>query len=168
MKVILLQNIERLGKIGDIVTVKEGFARNFLLPQKKAAIATEGNVKLREALNKKKEAEEKKILDAAKVLAEKIGALSLTISAEAGEEEMLFGSVSYDLIARALADEGVSVDKKDVLIDEPIKKLGVFQVTVKVHPEVKTALRVWVVKKEAGNQPPVGDASQPPSEETSR
>jgi len=149
MKVILLQNVERLGKIGDIVNVKEGFARNFLIPQKKAAIATEGNVKLQEALNKKKEAEEKKRLDASKVLAEKIGALSLTISAEAGEEEKLFGSVSNDMISKALADEGIKIDKKEIVLDEPIKKLGVFQVIVKVHPEVKATLRVWVVKKEA-------------------
>lgn len=149
MKVILLQNVDRLGKIGDIVTVKEGFARNFLIPQKKAAIATEGNVKLREALAKKKEAEEKKALEAAKALAEKIGALSLTISAEAGEEEKLFGSVSNDMIAKALADEQIAVDKKDVILEEPIKKLGVFQATVRIHPEVKAVVRVWVVKKEA-------------------
>lgn len=156
MKVILLQTVDRLGKIGDIVTVKEGFARNFLIPQKKAAIATEGNVKLQEALKKKKEAEEKKVLEAAKALAEKIGALSLTISAEAGEEEKLFGSVSNDMIAKALADENIVVDKKDVILDEPIKKLGVFQVTVKLHPEVKAAVRVWVVKKE--EQGPVADS----------
>ena len=148
MKVILLQNVDRLGKIGDIVTVKEGFARNFLIPQKKAAIATEGNVKLREALEKKKAAEEKKALEAAKALAEQMGALSLTISAEAGEEEKLFGSVSNDMIAKALADEKIVVDKKDVILEEPIKKLGVYQVTVRIHPEVKAVVRVWVVKKE--------------------
>jgi large subunit ribosomal protein L9 len=148
MKVILLQNVDRLGKIGDVVVVKAGFARNFLIPQRKATIATEGNVKLQEALKKKKENEEKKILEAAKVLAEKVGALSLTISAEAGEEEKLFGSVSNDMIAKALADEKIVVDKRDIVIEEPIKKLGVFQVTVKIHPEVKASLRVWVVKKE--------------------
>lgn len=149
MKVILLQNVDRLGKIGDLVSVKEGYARNFLIPRKKATIATEGNVKLLEALKKKKAAEELKILAAAKVLAEKISALSLTIAAEAGEEEKLFGSVSNDMIAKALANEGVTVDKKDVVLEEPIKKLGVFQATVKVHPDVKASLRVWVVKKEA-------------------
>ncbi|HPM42948.1 MAG TPA: 50S ribosomal protein L9 [Candidatus Omnitrophota bacterium] len=149
MKVILLQNVDRLGKIGDVVNVKEGFARNFLIPQKKASVATEGNVKLLEALKKKKAVEEKKILDSAKVLAEKIAGMSLTMPAQAGEEEKLFGSISGDMIAKSLADEGVKIDKKDIVIDEPIKKLGVFQVTVKLHPEVKASLRVWVVKQES-------------------
>lgn len=152
MKVILLQNVDRLGKIGDIVNVKEGFARNFLIPQKKASIATDGNVKLQESLKKKKAVEEQKILAAAKALAEKMGGMSLTIHAQSGEEEKLFGSVSNDMIAKALADEGVTVDKKDVILDEPIKKLGVFQVTVKVHPEVKANLRVWVVKQESSEK----------------
>ncbi|MBP7055991.1 MAG: 50S ribosomal protein L9 [Candidatus Omnitrophica bacterium] len=149
MKVILLQNVDRLGKIGDVVNVKEGFARNFLIPQKKASVATEGNVKLLEALKKKKAVEEKKILDAAKSLAEKIAGMSLTMPAQAGEEEKLFGSISADMIAKSLADEGVKIDKKDIVIDEPIKKLGVFQVTVKLHPEVKASLKVWVVKQES-------------------
>lgn len=161
MKVILLENVDRLGKIGDIVNVKEGFARNFLIPQKKATIATEGNVKLQEALKKKKEAEEAKVLAAAKAAAGKIAALSLTISAEAGEEEKLFGSVSADMIAKSLADEGITVDKRDIVIDEPIKKLGVFQVAVKVHPEVKATLRVWVVKKQAEGQAPAAEGEQP-------
>lgn len=153
MKVILLQNVDRLGHIGDVVTVKEGFARNFLIPQKKASVATEGNVKLLEALKKKKVVEEKKIIDQAKVLAEKMGAMSLTMPAQAGEEDKLFGSISNDMIAKALADEGITVDKKDIIIDEPIKKLGIFQVTVKVHPEVKASLRVWVVKQESEEKP---------------
>ncbi len=153
MKVILLQNVDRLGKIGDLVNVKEGFARNFLIPQKKASIATEGNVKLLEALKKKKASEEKKILEAAKALADKIASMSLTIPAQAGEEEKLFGSISGEMIANALANEGVSVDKKVIVIDEPIKKLGVFQVAVKLHPEVKANLRVWVVKQESEDKP---------------
>ena len=149
MKVILLQNVDRLGSIGDVVTVKEGFARNFLIPQKKASIATEGNVKLQEALKKKRAAEEGKIINAAKALAEKMGVMSLTIPAQSGEEEKLFGSVSSDMIAKALAEEGITVDKKNIVIDEPIKKLGIFQVTVKIHPEVKANLRVWVVKEKS-------------------
>jgi len=148
MKVILLQNVDRLGKIGDLVSVKEGYARNFLIPQKKATIATDGNVKLLEALKKKKAAEDAKELALARKLSEKIAALSITISAEAGEEDKLFGSVSNDMIAKALAAEGVDIQKRDVVIDEPIKKLGVFQVAVKLHPEVKASLKVWVVKKE--------------------
>lgn len=149
MKVILLQQVDRLGDIGDVVTVSDGYARNYLLPQKKASLATEGNVKLQEALKKKKEAAEVKRRAEAQTLAEKVGAMSVTISAEAGEEEKLFGSVSTDMIARALTAEGVAVDKRAVILEDPIKKLGVYQVEVKIHPEVKATVRVWVVKKEA-------------------
>ena len=147
MKVILLEAIDKLGKIGDVVTVKEGFARNFLIPQKKARLATAGNMKSLESLKKKEAAETAKQVEAARALANRISSLSLTISAEAGDEEKLFGSVTSDAISDALKDEGITIDKKDVIIEEPIKKLGVYQVTVKVHPEVKASLRLWIVKK---------------------
>lgn len=148
MKVILTENVERLGTIGDVVTVREGFARNFLFPKKLAKEATAGNMKMLDALKKKKAAEEKKTLDAAEALAARITALSLTIAAQAGEEDKLFGSVSSEMIAEALAAETIEVDKRDIVLDEPIKKLGVYQVAVKVHPAVKAELKVWVVKKE--------------------
>lgn len=147
MKVILLEDIDRVGKAGDTVLVKDGFARNFLLPKNKAKEATPGNMKMLEVLKKKQLEEERKKLDAAKALGEKISNLSLTISAQAGEEEKLFGSVSNDTIAGALGEEGITIDKKDIILDEPIKKLGAYQVSVKIHPEVKASLRVWVVKK---------------------
>jgi len=147
MKVILLDAVEKLGKAGDIVTVKEGYARNFLIPKNKAKPATPANMQILEVLKKKALAEEAKQLAEAKAFADKISALSLTISAQAGEEEKLFGSVSNDAIAEALAQEGVTVDKRDIVLDEPIKKLGVYQVSVKVHPEVKANLRIWVVNK---------------------
>lgn len=148
MKVILIENIERLGSIGDVVVVKEGYARNYLLPNKKAKIATAGNMKFLESLKKKRAAEEAKQLEAAKALAGKLESLSITIPAQAGEEEKLFGSVTSDMISVALAAESFAIDKKDIILEEPIKKLGVYQVAVKVHPEVKAALRVWVVNKE--------------------
>jgi len=147
MKVILLEDIDRLGKMGEIVAVKEGYARNFLIPKNKAKPATQGNMKILQAINKKKAAEEAKTLEAAKAVADKISNLSLTIGAQAGEEEKLFGSVSNEMIAEALAEEGINIDKREIVLDEPIKKLGVYQVVVKVHPEVKANLRVWVVKK---------------------
>jgi large subunit ribosomal protein L9 len=147
MKVILLENIDRLGKCGDVVNVKEGFARNFLIPNKKARQATSGNMKALEILKKKESAELAKQVEAARQTANRISNLSLTISAEAGDEEKLFGSVTADAIADALKEEGITVDKKEILIEEPIKKLGVYQVAVKVHPEVKATLRLWIVKK---------------------
>jgi large subunit ribosomal protein L9 len=148
VKVILIENVDRLGNIGDVVTVKAGYARNFLLPQKLAKEASESNVKFLEALKKKRVLEEKKKLDLATVLAEKIAALDISIAAEAGEEDKLFGSVSSEMISEALAANGISIDKKDIILDEPIKKLGVFTVKARIHPEVKATLKISVIKKE--------------------
>ena len=146
MKVILLENIDKLGRIGDVITVKEGYARNFLLPGKKAKEATPGNMKILDELKKKQAEEDAKKLKDAQALASKIGAMSLTINAQAGEEDKLFGSVSSEMISASLSTEGIFVDKKDISIEEPIKKLGVYQVVIKIHPEVKASLKVWVVK----------------------
>ncbi|MBI5124369.1 MAG: 50S ribosomal protein L9, partial [Candidatus Omnitrophica bacterium] len=145
MKVILTQTIDRLGKVGDIVTVKDGYARNYLFPKNVAKEATAGNMKALESLKKKQALEDANRLEAAKAIAEKLGALSITISAKAGEEEKLFGTVTTDMISKALEAEGISIDKKEIVLDEPIKKLGVYQAAVKVHPELKANLRVWIV-----------------------
>jgi large subunit ribosomal protein L9 len=148
MKVILTQTVDRLGKIGDIVNVKDGYARNYLFPKNAAKEATPGNMKILDSLKKKQVLEDAKRLDEAKALAEKIAALSITISAKSGEEEKLFGTVTTEMISAALGNEKVVIDKKDIVLDEPIKKLGVYQVGVKVHPEVKASLRVWIIKEE--------------------
>ena len=147
MKVILLETIDRLGKTGEVLEVKEGYARNYLLPKNKAKPATPGNMKLLDALKAKEAVEAKKKLEDMQALAGKIASLSLTITAEAGEEDKLFGSVSSEMISEALAVEGIKIDKKDIVLDEQIKKLGVYQAAVKLHPEVKASLKVWVVKK---------------------
>jgi len=147
MKVILTQTVDKLGKIGEVVNVKEGYARNYLLPKKVAREATAANMKMLESLQKKQALENAKRLEEAKAFAQKISALSVTISAKAGEEEKLFGTVTTEMISSALGSENVTVDKKDIVLDEPIKKLGVYQVGVKVHPEVKASLRVWIVKE---------------------
>ncbi len=147
MKVILLEDVDRLGRMGEVISVKEGYARNYLIPNKKAKEATAGNMKILDALKKKQAVLDAERLKIVKALAEKITNLSLTISAQAGEEEKLFGSISAEMISEALAAEAINIDKKDIVLDEPIKKLGVYQVTVKIHPEVKATLRVWVVDK---------------------
>lgn len=147
MKVILIENVDRLGSMGDVVAVKEGYARNYLIPRKLAKEATPGNMKTLESILKKKAAEDARVLDEAKKLADRITALSLTIHAQAGEEDKLFGSVSAEIISESLSQEGITVDKRDITIDEPIKKLGVYQVSVKVHTQVKAPLKVWVVNK---------------------
>ena len=147
MKVILTKEIDRLGKAGDCVNVKDGFARNYLFPKNMAKEATPGNIKTLESLKKKQALEDTNKLNEAKALADKIQNLSITISAKAGEEEKLFGAVTTEMISKALEAEGISIDKKDIVVDEPIKKLGVYQVGVKVHPELKASLRIWIVKE---------------------
>lgn len=148
MKAILIQAVDRLGRAGDIVNVKEGYARNYLFPKNIAKEATPGNMKILDSLKKKQALEDAKSLDEAKALAQTITALSITISARSGEEEKLFGTVTTEMISDALKAEKIIIDKKDIILDEPIKKLGVYQIGIKVHPEVKASLRVWVVKEE--------------------
>jgi large subunit ribosomal protein L9 len=147
MKVILTQSIDRLGRACDCVNVKYGYARNYLFPKNLAKEATPGNVKTYESLKKKQAVEDENKLKEAHALSDKIANLSITISAKAGEEEKLFGSVTAEMISKAIGVENISIDKKDIVLDEPIKKLGVYQVCIKLHPEVKTVLRVWIVKE---------------------
>jgi len=147
VKVILISNVDKLGSMGDVLTVKEGYARNYLIPKKMAKEATPGNMRSLESLLKKKAAEEAKVLEAAKKIAEKISALALSILAQAGEEDKLFGSVSSEMISEALLKEGVSIDKRDIVLDEPIKKLGEYLVAVKIHPQVKASLKILVAKE---------------------
>ncbi len=147
MKVILLDNVDRLGKRGEVITVKEGYARNYLIPHNVARPATPGNMKMLETLKKKQALEDARHLADANARAQKLAALSLTINAAAGDEEKLYGSVTSEMIAAALKSEGFDIDKKDILLDEQIKKLGVYQVSVRLHPEVKAVLRVWIVKQ---------------------
>ncbi|MDO8525895.1 MAG: 50S ribosomal protein L9 [Candidatus Omnitrophota bacterium] len=147
MKVILFKTIDKLGNAGDVITVKEGYARNFLIPNNSAKEATPGNMKLLESIRKKQADEDLKELSGARAIAEKLSAISLVISAEAGEEDKLFGSVSSDTIAEALVRENIKIDKRGLILDAPIKKLGLYQVTVKLHPEVKAIFTVSIVKK---------------------
>jgi large subunit ribosomal protein L9 len=147
VNVILLQDVEKLGSMGEELTVKDGFARNYLIPGELAIEATPGALKVLEAKRKKKEREEKKLAEEAAKLAERLKDASVTIEAEAGEEEKLFGSVTADMISESLAAEGLEIDKRKIDLEEPIKKLGVYNVAVKLHPEIKAQVRVWVIKK---------------------
>lgn len=146
MKVILVKDIDKLGKSGQTVKVSDGYARNYLIPQKIALEANKANEKVFLDLKKKAEQKELRAKKEAEELGEKIRGLSCTIVRQAGEEEKLYGSVTNMDIAAALQQEGLHIDKKKVLLDEPIKALGVFYVPIKLHPEVTTELKVWVVK----------------------
>ncbi len=146
MNILLLEDIEHLGKAGDCKNVAVGYARNYLLPQKLAVIESPAAQQAVEARRKLKERGEAKVLSDAEELAQKISSTSLTIVKQVGEEDKLFGSVTTIDIAKALADDGISLDKKQIYLEEPIKALGIYTVQVKVHADVKADLKIWVVK----------------------
>ena len=148
MEVLLKKEVKNLGKQGDIVKVKNGFGRNYLFPKGLAAPATAKNLKVleQEKLTESKRLE--KVKKSAEEVAERLKKISCTIVRHAGEEDKLFGSVTSMDIGDSLRNEGFEIDKKDVLLDEPIKKLGIYQIPVKVHPEITVEVKVWVVKDE--------------------
>lgn len=146
MKVILREDLSRLGKAGDVIEVKNGYARNYLIPRNLAVKAEAGQMKRLEHEKKVLHDKQEKQIKEARALADKISSTSCTISVQVGEEDKLFGSVTALDIVESLSKEGVTVDKKDVYLEEPIKSLGVFTVPVKLKPEVEAKLKVWVVK----------------------
>ena len=148
MLVILRENIENLGRIGDVVKVTDGYARNFLLPRNLVVAADEANVKAIE--HHKKSLEKKRLVakSGAEELAKKVSDFACTISRKVGEHDKLFGSVSTSDIADVLKKAGFSIEKRAIHMDEPIKTLGVHPVTVKLQPDVSTTMKVWVVKEE--------------------
>ncbi|MGO9379719.1 MAG: 50S ribosomal protein L9 [Dissulfurispiraceae bacterium] len=145
MKVILKADVKDLGRIGEVVNVKDGFARNYLVPQGLAAEASTKNVKALEHEKRKIQEMARKVKTGAAGLAEKIAAAKVTIKAKSGEEDKLFGSVTSMDIAEALKAEGIEVDKKKIHLDEPIKRLGEYTVSIKLHSEVSAQLNVQVV-----------------------
>ncbi|UCF30295.1 MAG: 50S ribosomal protein L9 [bacterium] len=148
MKVILLEDVDNLGSMGDTIEVKKGFARNFLIPQKLAVAATSKNLRAQEHHVKIIEGKKAKAVSDAQSLAEKIGSASLTFSRKAGETGRLFGSVTNMDIAEALDQNDIQVDRREILLEEAIKELGEFEVPVKVHRDVSAVLKVIVVKEE--------------------
>ena len=147
MKVILQVDVHSLGREGEVVEVKDGFARNFLLPHKKAVEATPLNLKRLEEESQHHQEKTSKTKKQAEILAQKLEAVSCTLSRQAGETEKLFGSVTPMDIEKYLKEEGFEIDRKKILLKEPIKSLGVYSVPLKLHPEVTTHLKVWVVKE---------------------
>ncbi|MDH4163518.1 MAG: 50S ribosomal protein L9 [Nitrospirota bacterium] len=148
MQVILREEIEKLGKIGDLVKVKDGFGRNYLIPTKKAIEATPKNVNAMNHAKKMVSDRLRKLKKEAAADAENIKALSITIKAKVGEEGKLFGSVTSMDIAEAAAAQGVKIEKRKIVLEEPIKRLGEFTVAVKLHSDVTADLKVTVVAAE--------------------
>jgi large subunit ribosomal protein L9 len=147
VEIILLESVSNLGKRGDTVRVKPGYARNYLFPRKMAVMANNAN--------KRSFAEEEKVrsrrdvveMRSAKEQASKLADVSCTITVKVGEDDKLYGSVSSADIAKEMENQGFRIDKRHVLLEEPIKKIGVYTVDVRLHREVVVPIRVWVVKQ---------------------
>ena len=146
MEVVLLEDIPNLGQATDLIKVADGFGRNYLLPQKKALKATPKNIKLAKLKKARLEKIRLKEKKEAEKLAKKIESISCTISKQVGEEDKLFGSVTSIDIEKALKNEKIEIDRKNIILPEPIKSIGIYTVPIKLHHEVTAQLKVWVVK----------------------
>ena len=147
MEIILRQAVENLGKTGDVVKVKSGYARNYLLPHGLAYEATPGNLKRIQQERDRLEAAENERRTAAQTYAERLEQVSLTFSARVGEEGKLFGSVTNADIQAQLEAQGFHVERRQIDLHEPIKALGVYRVPIRLHADVRPEVRVWVIKQ---------------------
>ena len=147
MKLILREDVENLGKLGEIVEVAGGYGRNYLLPRGLAVKASTKNLKEQEHQKKLIQARMDRQKKDAQEMAGSLDSVSCTISRKTGEDEKLYGSVTSRDIEEALREEGVSIDRKLILLEEPLKKLGVYTVPVKLHADVTGSIKVWVVKE---------------------
>lgn len=148
MKVILRQDITSLGKAGEAVEVKSGYGRNFLIPRNMAVVATKGNIRAIDEIKSQNELREKKQRVEAVRLKDKLEKMSLTCEVLVGEEDKIFGSVTSQNIVDLAAAEGFTIDKRNVVLEEAIKSLGVYTVQVKVEKEITANVKLWVIRKE--------------------
>lgn len=147
MKVILQENVEGLGYLGDLLTVADGYARNYLLPRKMAVVANPRNLKTLEHLQRIATQKSKKELQGLEELAKKIAKVNLTFEVQTGKDDKLFGSVTSKDVAEALAEQGIEIDRRLLQMPQPIKELGAFSIPVKLHRDVIPQVSVSVVKK---------------------
>jgi len=152
MKVILRQNYENLGNIGEIVEVKDGYARNFLIPRQFAYRATPGAMRAIETDKRRYDAQQARLEAEARSQAEKLESVSITIPMRVGEDDRLFGSVTSPMIADELGRQGHEVDRRNIQLSEPIRHLGMYDVHVKLHTNVIATLKVFVVNKDGDGQ----------------
>lgn len=162
MKVILRADVENLGILGDVVTVKPGYGRNYLLPQGLAMLATEANMHTFELERKKLQARMDAQRAEARSLAEKIEALNIVIPMHVGENDKLYGSVTTTMIGDAILAQGVEVDRRRILLDAPIRALGDFEIRVRLHADVVANLQVKVI---SDHQPVEEEAAEAPEAE---
>ena len=147
MKVILTKTLEHVGDAGEIVEVKPGYARNYLLPRELALIANSGNMAVDESVKKQHGAQLAKDKREAEEKAKALSKASVTIAVAVGEEDRIFGSVTNQQIGEQLNEQGFEVDRRTIQLDEPIRALGVYDIPIKLHSEVETTVKVWVVKE---------------------
>lgn len=158
-QIILTAPVGDLGAEGDTIMVADGYARNFLFPKGLALPATAGNLRRIESLRKKREATLVAQLDDAKAAVTKLVKQSYTITAAAGEDGKLYGSVTATDISAALKKEGIDVDRRKIVVEHPIRELGVYDVDVKLHPEVATKVKIWVVGPDGETAPAAKSAA---------
>ncbi len=146
MDVILLKDLEGFGFEGDIVNVKPGFARNYLVPRGLALRASKRNMAVVEEKKHIKKAQENRIEKANKILSEKLTKTTITIEVQVGEEERIFGSVTSQDIQGSLEANGISIDRSTILMEEPIKSLGVYNIPVRITADIEADLKVYIIK----------------------
>jgi|SRR5579883_666262 len=147
MQLILKEDVHNLGRSGELVTVRPGYGRNFLIPQGKAVLATTKNVAQLEHEKKLITARNARLLKDAQSVADRLGSIEITVERQVGAEEKLFGSVTSRDVEQALAAKGVTIDRRKIQLAEPIKSLGVYTVEIKLTPEVTGKVKLWVVAK---------------------
>jgi large subunit ribosomal protein L9 len=148
MNIILRQDVSNLGRIGELVTVKDGYARNFLIPRNQAYFASEKAIRALEIEKKKISKRLAKEKITAEEISQKLAELQISIPMKVGEEGRLYGAVTSQMVAHELNLRGFEIDKRQIIIDESIKNLGVFDIRVKLHPEVYSTLKIWVINEE--------------------
>ena len=146
MEVILLKDLEGLGSEGEIVKVKPGFARNFLVPKGIALRASKSNLAVAEERKRIKEAKENRVEKANQALIDKLAKTNITIEVQVGEEERIFGSVTTQDIQKFLEEKGITIDRSCILMEEPIKSLGVYNIPVKITVDLESEIKVYVIK----------------------
>ena len=146
MKIVLLTEVEELGQAGDMVTVKDGYARNFLIPAGMAVRADSRNLKLLEAQRKTAEAKALREVKTHKAMFQRLARMELTARVQVGEEERIFGAVTSADIAKLLAEQGIEIDRRSIDLPEPIKALGIYTVPIKLHADVEAHIKIRVVK----------------------
>lgn len=147
MEIILNEDVQKLGKAGTIVKVKDGFARNFLIPNGLAVLATAASLKRLQQEQQRKQSQIESLKKEAEELKDRLAQVSLTIASLTQEDENLYGGITAQDISAALKEESFDIDKNQIILSKPIKSLGIYEVPVKLHPEVTANLKVWVVKK---------------------